>query len=81
MEKLKIDNLEKQTIDLVKNYFDEVVNYVDKQFGKGYSKDHPELIGLLVQSCVNNSFKETFSKSISELTDSIYNISDVLMEK
>lgn len=38
-----------QTSDPILNYLRDAIKYIDTTFGEGYAKEHPELVGALIQ--------------------------------
>ena len=47
--------------ELIKDYFDVTVKYIDKTFGDGYAKAHPQLLGMLVHAAAIDNVGDTLS--------------------
>ncbi len=73
--KASYDTLEKQAVKSVKYYFDEMVEMLDKKFGKDYAKNNPDLLAELVKACVNDfktcSSGKIFFEGMEEIKDGL----------
>ena len=47
-------------------YFHKAVSTIDSQFGQGYAKDHPELIGSFMSAASADCAAATIAKSIQD---------------
>lgn len=52
-------------------YFHGAIECIDKQFGEGYSKEHPELIGAFMNAAVKDNQATIIGKCILSLSDEL----------
>ena len=52
----------------VEEFLDAAVNGIDYKFGKGYAKEHPELVGAYIQSCFTFIQTRQIHHAINELS-------------
>lgn len=62
------------------NHFNYVVRMIDKKFGDGYAKEHPELIGALVQSASMEFRSITLRHNLKSLDSNIDEIREHIGE-
>ena len=65
------DTLLDQASSTTDTYFRRMVRIIDDEFGDGYAKKNPELVGRLVQTCAIDFASAGFGKVIGELADVI----------
>jgi len=61
------DNLAKQASATVHCYMRGAVMAVDEFLGEGYAKDHPELVGSIVQACAIDFATGMFTAAVKAL--------------
>lgn len=52
-------------------YLSEAIERIDKQLGKGYAKDHPELIGCFIKACAQDFNTSMNVQAIQNATEQI----------
>lgn len=65
------DTLVEQAILTTSKYLGAAAEFIDAQFGKGYAKAHPELIGAFVQTCALDFAACALSDCLSELAEAV----------
>lgn len=60
------------------DYMLEAVNDIDKIFGKGYAKEHPELVGAFIQTCAIDYLATRLESQLESLSDDIGYVSEAL---
>lgn len=74
------ENLRKDAIDSASTYLDKAIECIDGRFGKGYAKEHPELIVGYMKtaemdyqaSLLGKCIQQTFSEGFSDLRSSLH---------
>jgi len=49
------------------------VKHIDDQFGDGYAKAHPELVGMYIQAAARNLEVIDITKELHKISESILN--------
>jgi hypothetical protein len=52
-------------------YMGSAVENIERKFGKGYAKEHPELVGAYINAASRDTLGAEIAKSILELRDSM----------
>ncbi len=60
------------------NYLNTAIESIDKQFGKGYAKAHPELVGAFMQTSATEAAGMYHAKAMQEIEKKIEQISSNL---
>jgi hypothetical protein len=63
------DTLFTQATTTVESYFNHAVQMTDAEFGKGFAKANPQLVGQLVTAMTRDFHASSFGKVIGELAD------------
>ena len=63
------DSLLGQASDTVEVYLRRAIRMLDEQFGEGYARNHPELVGQIVRAMSSDLSSATFGKTVGELAD------------
>ncbi|MEG1899425.1 MAG: hypothetical protein RR183_07100 [Bacteroidales bacterium] len=66
----------RQAPETVQTYLTYAVRAIDTEFGKGYAKEHPELVSGYIQASSLDMSASMIAKSIQDLEDSIKNKMD-----
>ena len=84
MEKLCTCSFEKSMDDAVATaniYMYKAIDSIDQQFGKGYAKEHPELVAGFMKCCADDNtasmilrFIDNMNDNAQKLAESVYNI-------
>lgn len=53
-------------------YMHKAIESIDDKFGKGYAKDHPELIGAFMQAAATDYQGTIIAKYLAEKTEGTY---------
>ncbi len=57
-------------------YFKEAIAHIDKAFGKGYAKEHPELVAGFMQTCTQDFhtlvLTQALQESVATLRDELH---------
>jgi hypothetical protein len=61
----------RQAPDTVALYLERAVNMIDGVFGKGYAKEHPELVAAFLQACQGDYMTSVFGKVFGNALDGI----------
>lgn len=72
------DTLMEQAVLTASNYLDEAVRQIDAQFGKGYSREHPELVGVFMNVC---AVEQDSSMSVGAISDALDRIARAITER
>jgi hypothetical protein len=75
---LEADTLMDQTSSTVLHYMDAAIKWIDKSFGEGYSKQHPELVGAFIQACSTDFLAGILAKEVHMLSDRLQAIAEAL---
>lgn len=59
-----------------KSLMTDAVEDIDKKFGKGYAKEHPELVGAYMQTGMINFATATICKRLETLTEALNGLKD-----
>lgn len=59
-------------------YFHQVIESIDNEFGKGYAKEHPELIGAYMNAAAKGHQATVIGKCIQELAEEIEKAGDAI---
>lgn len=59
-------DLMRQAPMTVVTYLNHIVDTLDDKFGKGYAKNNPLLVGMLVQSCAQDFHTAISAKALTE---------------
>lgn len=72
------ENVDKNLVGALKDaandteeLFQKMIGKIDNQFGPGYAKEHPELVGSLVQSASNQAVGYLQASEIKEALENI----------
>jgi hypothetical protein len=57
--------------DAAHYYMLDAIEKIENKFGKGYAKEHPELVGAYMNTASRETHGSVIAKSILELRDSI----------
>jgi hypothetical protein len=52
----------------IARYLSDAQFYIDKEFGDGYAKEHPELVAMFIQACTKDYSATMMGNVISELS-------------
>ena len=52
-------------------YLTEAVRCIDEQFGKGYAKEHPDLVSAFMNVCGQDFTTAILGKSVEHLADAV----------
>lgn len=82
------ETLMEQAVLTAGNYLDEAVRRIDAQFGKGYSKEHPELVGVFMKVCAQDfdtamraAVEQDSSMNVGAISDSLDRIARAIAER
>lgn len=53
------------------NYFNSAIETIDKEFGEGYSKQHPELVSSFMNAAATEAQGTYIAKTIQELAEEL----------
>jgi hypothetical protein len=70
--------LMEQAPSTVLQYMDAAIKWIDKSFGEGYSKQHPELVGAFIQACSTDFLAGILAKEVQTLSDRLQGIAEAL---
>jgi hypothetical protein len=70
--------LMQQAPSSVLHYMDAAIKWIDKSFGEGYSKQHPELVGAFIQACSTDFLAGILATEVQTLSDRLQGIAEVL---
>ena len=56
--------------------FKKAVKVIDDEFGKDYSKEHPEIVGMYMQTIVKDFNTSIIGKKLQEIGDSLNYLAD-----
>lgn len=59
-------------------HFHQVIESIDSEFGKGYAKEHPELIGAYMNAAATEHQAVVIGKCIQELAEEIEKAGDII---
>ncbi|MBH3378359.1 hypothetical protein [Pseudomonas asiatica] len=66
-------------------YMDDAIDAIDKAFGEGYAKKHPDLVGAFMQTAAADFSAACVAIAIQEhagrLSEQIFSVADELMER
>jgi hypothetical protein len=65
------DTLLRQASMTAMEYFDKAVIHIDDSFGKGYAKEHPELIAAFMQVAASDFNAANSAKSLAEAIEQL----------
>jgi hypothetical protein len=74
------DQLMRQAPETVEIYLFEAQTKIDKVFGAGYAKEHPELVGAFIQAASVDFQASSISKVIGEALHEIANSINLLTD-
>lgn len=60
--------LMEQAPSTIDYYLSEARFRIDKEFGEGYAKEHPELVAMFVQACVKDYSATMMANAIDDLS-------------
>ena len=82
------DTLMEQAVLTASNYLYEAVRQIDAQFGKGYSREHPELVGVFMNVCAQDfgtsmrcAVEQDSSMSVGAISDALDRIARAITER
>lgn len=80
MDELNISSevMMKQAPSTVLRYMDEAVKWIDKAFGEGYAKNHPELIGSFIQACAVDFQASAIAREIKNVSGRLQAVAEAL---
>lgn len=59
-------------------YFKEAIAHIDQAFGKGYAKEHPELVAGFMQTCAKDFhtlvLTQAIQESVATLRDELHGV-------
>lgn len=67
-DKLSAQDLMNQAPWTVDEYLRGAVKYIDKTFGEGYAKNHPELVSAFILACVKDFSATMMANGIDDLS-------------
>lgn len=75
MEKIEgsAETLMRQASITSNDYFLKAIENIDNQFGEGYSKDNPELIGSFMVSSSNDYLAQAITSALQEISKKLSN--------
>jgi len=68
--------LSEDAFDLTAYNMSKAIDFIDGKFGKGYSKEHPELIGAFLQACSIELNGTTIGACIQDLEQALSEIAE-----
>ena len=72
------DTLMHQAGSTADEYFRAAIKNIDIQFGEGYAKKNPSLVGVMVTASAADFNNSVFTKELSEAIDGLsYSISEI----
>ena len=69
--KASAEKLMEQAIYTADEYMHSAVNLIDKMFGNGYAKEHPELISAFMQTAAKDYQAQNILKGLETVADKI----------
>ena len=67
--------LEEEVFSVSKKYLEQAVKDIDAQFGEGYSKENPYLVGQYINMMTNKLSSLMVTSTLQEIPDALYSIS------
>ena len=64
-----LENALSQASLTIDQYIGQAINLIDSRFGDGYSREHPELVGQLVQSQAMDFNSTVMTAALYEIAD------------
>ncbi len=61
-------------------YMEDSIKYIDRLFGEGYAKQHPELVGAFIQTCALDYLSNRLEIQVGFLQDNVGVLGSVLSE-
>ena len=73
-----LKDLYTQSFQTSAEYFKKAVEVIDDEFGKDYSKKHPEIVGMYMQTIVIDLHTSIIGKKLQEIGDSLNYLADIV---
>ena len=70
------EDLYTQSFQTAEECFKKAVKVIDDEFGKDYSKKHPEIVGIYMQTIVKDFNTSIIGKKLQEIGDSLNYLAD-----
>jgi len=61
-------------------YMGDSIKYIDRLFGEGYAKQHPELVGAFIQTCALDYLSNRLETQLESLEDNVGVLASALSE-
>lgn len=61
-------------------YMEDSIKYIDRLFGEGYAKQHPELVGAFIQTCAIDYLANRLEIQVGFLQDNVGVLGSALSE-
>ena len=66
-----LPDLYSQAFETARECFGKAIRVIDEEFGEGYSKKHPEIVGMYMQTIVADLNTSVIGKKLQEIGDSL----------
>ncbi len=66
------DTLMEQGWRTASDYMSEAVERIDKEFGEGYAREHPELVGQFMQTCAIDEGSAVIAQQVTSAIDHLW---------
>ena len=71
-----INTLFDQASKTAGTYFDDAIRNLDNEFGEGYAKENPSLVGDFMKVCERDFSSSVLNVKLQEIRDVLINVSD-----
>jgi hypothetical protein len=65
------DNAMRQASMTASQYMIEAIESIDRNFGKGYAKAHPELVGAFINACAKDFHSTAMAMVLKEIAEAL----------
>jgi hypothetical protein len=71
----------KQASDTANEYLIRAIDSIDKQFGEGYSKKHPELVAKVIEVASRDFHTTMMNITFGDIAEALNKISEAMSDK